>query len=79
LVFRKIKHAGFIKVKAPKIIPEIRLNGNNGDSFTILSKVTEELIKAGADKEYVEKYLNEATAGDYDHLLGVTMKYVDVY
>jgi len=66
-------------VKAPKIIPEIRLNGNNGDSFTILSKVTEELIKAGADKEYVEKYLNEATAGDYDHLLGVTMKYVDVY
>ena len=66
-------------MKAPKIIPEIKLNGNNGDSFTILSKVTEELIKAGADKEYVEKYLNEATAGDYDHLLGVTMKYVDVY
>jgi len=66
-------------VKKPKTIPEIRLNGNNGDSFTLLSKVTDELIKAGADKEYVEKYLNEATAGDYDHLLGVTMKYVDIY
>ena len=66
-------------MKGPKIIPEIKLNGNNGDSFTILSKVTEKLMKAGADKEYVEKYLNEATAGDYDHLLGVTMKYVDVY
>ena len=66
-------------MKEPKIIPEIKLNGNNGDSFLILSKVTEELIKAGADKEYVEKYLNEATAGDYEHLLGVTMKYVDVY
>ena len=39
----------------------------------------EELIKAGADKDYIKKYLNEATAGDYDHLLGVTMKYVDVY
>ena len=66
-------------MKEPKIIPEIKLNGNNGDSFAILSKATDELIKAGADKEYVEKYLNEATAGDYDHLLGVTMKYVDVY
>ena len=66
-------------MKEPKRIPEIKLNGNNGDSFAILSKATEELIKAGADKEYVEKYLNEATAGDYDHLLGVTMKYVDVY
>jgi hypothetical protein len=66
-------------VKEPKRIPEIKLNGNNGDSFAILSKATEELIKAGADKEYVEKYLNEATSGDFDHLLGVTMKYVDVY
>ena len=66
-------------MKEPKTIPEIKLNGNNGDSFSILSKVTEELIKAGADKEYVEKYLNEAVAGDYDHLLGVTMNYVDVY
>ena len=51
----------------------------NLNFFAIISKTTEELIKAGADKEYVEKYLNEATAGDYDHLLGVTMKYVDVY
>ena len=66
-------------MKGPKIIPEIKLDDHNGDSFTILSKATEELIKAGADKEYVEKYLNEATAGDYDHLLGVTMNYVDVY
>ena len=75
----RIKLAGFIKLKEPIIIPKIKLNGTNGDSFSILSEVTEELIKAGADKEYVEKYLNEATAGDYDHLLGVTMKYVDVY
>ena len=66
-------------MKEPKIIPEIKLNGNNGDCFAILSESAERLIKAGADKEYVEKYLNEATAGDFDHLLGVTMKYIDVY
>jgi hypothetical protein len=66
-------------VKAPKIIPEIRLDGDYGNTFSILEKVTEELIKAGAGKEYIEKYLNEAVAGDYDHLLGVTMKYVDLY
>ena len=66
-------------MKAPKIIPEIRLDGDYGNAFAILEKVTKELIKAGADKDYIKKYLNEATAGDYDHLLGVTMKYVDVY
>jgi hypothetical protein len=66
-------------VKGPKIIPEIRLDGDIGNAFAILEKVTKELFKAGADKDYIEKYLNEAVGGDYDHLVGVTMKYVDVY
>jgi len=66
-------------MKGPNIIPEIRLSKENGNAFTILGKVTKALIKAGADKEYIERYLYEATAGDYDHLLGVTMKYVDIY
>ncbi len=29
-------------------------------------------------KEYIDKYLDEATSVDYDHLLGVSMDYVDV-
>jgi hypothetical protein len=33
---------------------------------------------AGADKEYADKYLKEATVGDYNQLLVVSMKYVNV-
>ena len=33
-------------------------------------------FKAGADKEYVKKYLDEVMNGDYDNLLCVTMGYV---
>ena len=36
------------------------------------------LKQAGADEEYIDKYLKEATSGHYDHLLVVSMKYVDV-
>ena len=36
------------------------------------------LKRAGADKEYIDEYLKEATSGDYNHLLSVSMKYVNV-
>jgi hypothetical protein len=40
--------------------------------------VKEALRKAGADKDYIFKYQDEAMAGDYDNLLCVTMDYVHV-
>ena len=44
----------------------------------IIGRVKDALRKAGADKEYVDKYLKEAMFGDYDNLLCVTMDYVRV-
>jgi hypothetical protein len=35
------------------------------------------LRKGGADKEYIDKFKNEATSGDYDNLLQTVCKYVD--
>ncbi len=58
--------------------PEVELVGQDGNAFTILGKVSKALRKAGADKEYINEYLNKAKSGDYDHLLQVTMEYVDV-
>jgi hypothetical protein len=57
--------------------PEVSLIGQDGNAFYILGKVKKALIRAGF-KEEAEQYVKEATAGDYDHLLAVTMKYVDV-
>lgn len=49
----------------------------NGNAFAVMGAVRKALKRAGADKEYIDKYTKEATSGDYDDMLQVTMKYVD--
>ena len=49
-----------------------------GNAFVIIGRVRKALLKAGADKEYVDKYQEASMAGDHDNLLCVSMKYVDV-
>lgn len=65
-------------MKAPEEIPTVQLVGSDGNAFAVMGKVRKALQYAGADSEYINQYLGEAMAGDYDHLLGVSMKYVDV-
>ena len=65
-------------MKGPLNKPTVKLVGEDGNAFSIMGRVKKALMLAGADKEYIDKYLSEATAGDYDHLLVVSMNYVDV-
>ena len=58
--------------------PTVKLIGQDGNAFSIMGRVKQALIRAGADKEYIDKYLGEATSGGYDHLLSVSMEYVNV-
>ena len=62
----------------PKEKPVVKLIDTDGNAFAIMGRVKNALVKAGADKEYVMKYQDEAMAGDYDNLLCVTMDYVHV-
>lgn len=62
----------------PSSKPTVKLIGQDGNAFSIMGRVKQALIRAGADKEYIDQYLSEATSGDYDHLLAVSMEYVDV-
>ena len=66
------------KTMRPTIKPTVKLIGHDGNAFLILGRVKQALKRAGAEKEYIDGYLSEATSGDYDHLLAVTMEYVDV-
>lgn len=66
-------------MKAPKEKPKVKLVGKDGNAFFILGNVSRALRKAGADTEYIDKYLKEARSGDYNNLLCVTMEYVDGY
>ena len=65
-------------MKGPLNKPTVKLVGEDGNAFYIMGLVKQSLRRAGADKEYIEKYLKEATVGDYDHLLVVSIKYVNV-
>ena len=65
-------------MKAPDEKPEVELVGQDGNAFAILGRVVKALRREGADTEYISQYHDEATSGDYDHLLQVTMKYVKV-
>jgi hypothetical protein len=57
--------------------PKVKLIGMDGNAFAILGKVQAALEKAGQVAE-AEAFFNEATSGDYDHLLQTAMRYVDV-
>ncbi len=65
-------------MKGPSTKPTVKLIGEDGNAFAIMGRVKKALRRVGADKEYIDKYLSEATSGDYDHLLVVSMEYVDI-
>ena len=65
-------------MKAPSSKPTAKLIGQDGNAFAIMGNIKQALKRAGADKECIPKYMKEATSGDYDHLLTVSMKYVNV-
>lgn len=63
-------------VKYPDIT--VQLTGNDGNAFHILGRVGKALKRGGVSKEQVEAFTEEATSGDYDHLLQTCMKWVNV-
>ncbi|MDB4442479.1 hypothetical protein N9219_03555 [bacterium] len=65
-------------MKGPLTKPTVKLIGEDGNAFSIMGRVKKALRRDGADQEYIDRYLSEATSGDYDHLLVVSMEYVDV-
>ena len=65
-------------MKEPNEKPTVKLVGEDGNAFVIMGRTARALRQAGADKEYIEQYHNEAMSGDYDNLLRVTMQYVNV-
>jgi hypothetical protein len=65
-------------MKGPLTKPTVKLVGEDGNAFSIMGRVKKALMQAGADKEYVDKYLKESTVADYSYLLAVSLEYVDV-
>ena len=58
--------------------PTVKLVGEDGNAFAIMGKISAALHEAGYKEEYIEKYQKESMSGDYNNLLVVAMKYVNV-
>lgn len=63
-------------VKHPNV--KVKLVGEDGNAFNILGLVMKAMDEAGVPKDETMAFYHEATAGDYDHLLRVVMRTVDV-
>lgn len=59
------------------IKPTVALVGEDGNAFSIMGRVQKALQRAGNSKEIVDSYVEQAMSGDYDHLLAVTLAYVN--
>ena len=62
------------------LYPDVKVclsNGVDGNAFGILGVVQKALRNAG-HVDAVAVFMNEATSGDYNHLLRTCMKYVNV-
>ena len=64
------------QVRFPYI--KVRLSDRDGNAFAILGAVSSAMRKAGCEDNEIAEYMSSATAGDYDHLLQTTMRWVEV-
>lgn len=55
----------------------VTLIGEDGNAFAIIGRVRRAISRSD-HPELVEAFLQEAMAGDYDHLLQTCMQYVTV-
>lgn len=56
----------------------VELIGQDGNAFAILAATRRALRRAGVSQTEIDHYHTEATAHDYDHLLQVTMNWVEI-
>lgn len=56
----------------------VQLLGGDGNAFAVLGVVRRALRRAGVADDEVSRFFDEATGGDYDHLLATVMRWVEV-
>lgn len=55
---------------------DITLIGVDGNAFAVMAHVSRVLRRSGNPPSVIEAYRNEATSGDYGHLLATSMVYL---
>lgn len=56
----------------------VKLVGQNGNAFCILGICFRAMREAGLSQEELDNFHDEATSGDYNHLLMICMEWFNV-
>lgn len=62
--------------KTPQIT--VRLTEQNDNVFAILGRFRDAARRAGLPEDEIERFVEEATSGDYNHLLQVAMRWFEL-
>lgn len=62
-----------IEVKKPKV----KLTDEDGNAFSILARVRKALRESG-QTDKIKEFTDDATSGDYNHLIQTCFKYADI-
>ena len=77
---RRLAHQRRLAEKRKKLgKPQVKLVGQDGNAWAIMGRVDAALREHGYTKEDIDIYQEDAMSGDYDHLLRVTLEWVDQY
>jgi 3-oxoacyl-[acyl-carrier-protein] synthase III len=58
--------------------PTVKLIGRDGNAFAVMGACRRALKDAGANTEEIDRFMAEATSGDYDNVLRTAMEWCDV-
>jgi len=64
------------EIKYPEIT--IPLEGEDGNAFAILGRVSRIAKQEGVSKEEIKAFMDEAMSSDYDHLLRTVMRWFSI-
>ncbi|WP_247651366.1 hypothetical protein [Roseovarius autotrophicus] len=56
----------------------VTLTGQDGNAFAVLGRCREAALGAGLSDAEVAAFMDEAMAGDYDHLLQTAMRWFGI-
>ena len=57
----------------------VPMAGEDGNAFAILGRCQRIMRREGFSKETIEVFMEEAKAGDYDHLIATVGEWFDIW
>jgi hypothetical protein len=66
-----------MEIRYPNI--RVTLSDQDRNVFSVLGHVKYALKLGGVSQQDIEAFVDEATKGDYDHLLWTAMRWVDLH